>query len=231
VAPSTVRNILALRHRLDVTADIAGFTLNELHADPRREELAGRAQALSVTNELMRIQAAALEQRERLREAPASGDRAATNARQARVQQSGLLAAGAEPTIKEAARRNDDVRGAAQSLRPARPAPKTVSGAGWPRDRFHLYWFDHYGLTPPGPQEAIRYMGASDLQVRPYEARRWPSWEAYVTNVEQRLAWLDREGMKLLIANPGSVHPHPNYREASTCTEPSSASGSLVIQE
>lgn len=104
------------------------------------------------------------------------------------------------------------------ALRPANTAPRQ-SNRDWARNRFHIYWFNHYGNVPPGYDDSVRYMGemgATALQEWYYRGeRRHGKWEEYVAEWQRKLGLLQRENMRMFITEGDAIplHPHPDNRE------------------
>ena len=71
----------------------------------------------------------------------------------------------------------------------------------WARGRFHLYWQNHYGLDPPGLEDAFRYMGEMHSTIIQVSSR----------HVEETIALAEQEGLRTIVSV--GVSPHPSGRE------------------
>ena len=67
----------------------------------------------------------------------------------------------------------------------------------WARGRFHLYWQNHYGLEPPGIEDAFRYMGEMHTTIVQCAGR----------SAEQTTALADHEDIRTIISVGVSAHP------------------------
>jgi len=119
-------------------------------------------------------------------------------------------------TLKSIDAEEQRLRAALAALRPVQPV-RYASNHDWARNRFHIYWFNHYGNEPPGYDDSVRYMvemGASALQEWAYRGqRRHGKWEDYVAEWRRRLDLLQRGNMRMFLMSHEvfPVHPHPNY--------------------
>ena len=114
---------------------------------------------------------------------------------------SNALKDGSDVLLANITARETTLREKLRAFRTPRKRPTFKDNFEWARGRFHLYWQNHYGLDPPGLEDALRYMGEMHSTIVQVSSRR----------SDQTAVLAEQEGLKVLI-NVG-VSAHPSGRE------------------